>query len=145
MVPLFMATVKSSSGIPCEVRVQFVKGQRAKTSLTNFAWVDKILHLPHAMTDPFLRYRLRGPPAFGPGLFFEKNMSTVFLIDGFNFYYSIKKLDKKIKWFDYYKLCACYLTKNQTIYGIYYFSALAEWLPESSTRHRIFIEAQKKQ
>jgi uncharacterized LabA/DUF88 family protein len=71
-------------------------------------------------------------------------MSTAFLIDGFNFYYSIKSISNNLKWFDYSKFCKHYLLKNQSVYGIYYFTAIAKWLPETAKRHMLFIEAQKK-
>lgn len=73
-------------------------------------------------------------------------MNTVFLIDGFNFYYSIKNLKPRIRWFDYKKFCLQYLNnfnKNISIYDIFYFTAVASWLPDVEKRHNIFIEAQK--
>ncbi|MDL2259981.1 NYN domain-containing protein [Deltaproteobacteria bacterium OttesenSCG-928-K17] len=68
-------------------------------------------------------------------------MKTAFLIDGFNFYYSIKRLDVSLKWFDFQRYCAHFLSSRDEIHSIYYFSALATWRPNSAARHRVFIEA----
>lgn len=68
-------------------------------------------------------------------------MRTTFLIDGFNFYYSIKRLDARLKWFDFSRYCAHFLSSKDEIHSIYYFSALATWRPSSAARHRVFIEA----
>lgn len=67
----------------------------------------------------------------------------IFLIDGFNFYHAIADNAKyrKYKWVDFSKLARCYITKNDSLKGIYYFTALAAWLPDSYRRHKIFIRA----
>lgn len=68
-------------------------------------------------------------------------MKTAFLIDGFNFYHSIEKLPRKLRWFDYDGYCRHFLKPGDTLHSISYFTALAFWLPDSVSRHKIFIEA----
>ena len=73
-------------------------------------------------------------------------MRTTFLIDGFNFYHSIEKLDKKFRWIDYKRLCSHFLAPGDMMEEIYYFTAIAEWRsPESRQRHKVFIDAVKNQ
>lgn len=68
---------------------------------------------------------------------------AIFLIDGFNFYHAIADNAKyrKYKWVDFPKLAHCYITKRDSLKDIYYFTALATWLPDSNRRHKIFIRA----
>lgn len=68
-------------------------------------------------------------------------MQTAIIIDGFNFYHSIKPLPRQFRWFDYLSYCHHFLRKNDIICSINYCTALAEWRPESAKRHRIFIKA----
>jgi hypothetical protein len=68
-------------------------------------------------------------------------MRTVFLIDGFNFYYSIKYFNSRLKWFNYRDFCLYFLRKSDINFAIYYFKSLALWVPNSVIRHNIFIEA----
>ena len=68
-------------------------------------------------------------------------MQTAFLIDGFNFYHSIKDLDKKFHWIDYCKFCKHFLKTDDNLNKIMYFTALAHWLDGPVKRHKIFIEA----
>lgn len=70
-------------------------------------------------------------------------MLTAFVIDGFNFYHSIKKLPHKFRWFNYFNYCAHFLRSDDIIGSINYCTALAEWVPETANRHKIFIEACK--
>jgi uncharacterized LabA/DUF88 family protein len=72
-------------------------------------------------------------------------MKVTFLIDGFNFYYSIKRLNRQLRWFDYKKFCLQFLLSSDTLHSIYYFSAIAHWNPETAKRHEVFIEALKTQ
>ena len=72
-------------------------------------------------------------------------MRTAFLIDGFNFYHSIEKLPKKIRWFDYRAYCQHFLRKNETLHSITYFTALATWRSNDSVmRHQAFIAANEE-
>ena len=69
---------------------------------------------------------------------------TVILIDGFNLYHAINvKKYCTYKWLNLAKLATCYVTKQDSIEGIYYFTALATWAPDKERRHRTYIRALK--
>lgn len=77
---------------------------------------------------------------------------TVFLIDGFNVYYSVRDIEYytglKVKWLDYYSLCESYLSViggGAILKDIYYFSAYAFHLndPDIIKRHRAYIKCLK--
>jgi uncharacterized LabA/DUF88 family protein len=71
-------------------------------------------------------------------------MKTSFLIDGFNFYHSIKNLSRELRWFDYRSYCQHFLNPKDTLHSISYFTALAFWRSiDSVSRHKVFIEACK--
>ena len=72
-----------------------------------------------------------------------KKFNTVFLIDGYNFFYSIKTLDPCVRWFDFKKFCQHFLTTHDLLSNIAYFTTVSERSPESAQRHRILIEAQE--
>lgn len=77
---------------------------------------------------------------------------TVFLIDGFNLYHSVKDASRDLrgastKWLDIVSLCRSYLYligNKAELSGINYFSALASHLeatnPGVTRRHRAFIQ-----
>jgi uncharacterized LabA/DUF88 family protein len=73
----------------------------------------------------------------------------VFLIDGFNLYHALD--DKgpshpsynRYKWISLTKLVSCYVTKKDTIEGIYYFTTLASWSAAKVARHQAFIRVQE--
>jgi len=66
-------------------------------------------------------------------------------VDGFNVYHSLKSNPKyhKFLWLDFRTLAELFTKKNDTISGLYYFSACATWRPKSMKRHRILIDALK--
>lgn len=70
-------------------------------------------------------------------------MRYAFFIDGFNFYHSLQdnKLYHKYKWINYYKLSTLFIKKTDTISGIYWFTALADWHPEKRYKHQLLIKA----
>ncbi|MDD5589379.1 MAG: NYN domain-containing protein [Candidatus Nanoarchaeia archaeon] len=70
-------------------------------------------------------------------------MKYSFFIDGFNFYHSLhdNKLYHKYKWIDYYKLASLFIKKTDTISGVYWFTALANWNPEKRQKHQLLIRA----
>ncbi len=70
-------------------------------------------------------------------------MQTAFFIDGFNFYHSIKRLDRRLRWFDYQAYCRHFMRSGDTLHSVNYFTALAYWRADSAVRHQIFIEANK--
>ena len=82
---------------------------------------------------------------YAPGLFFiEVIMQTAFLIDGFNFYHSIKGLGQRLLWFDYTAYCKHFMSSTDTLHSVTYFTALASWRGgEAVTRHQVFIDACK--
>lgn len=64
-------------------------------------------------------------------------------IDGFNLYHAIDKLGKPhLKWVDLRTLMEQFIQpEHHEIVNIYYFSAIAEWLIEPASRHKIYISA----
>lgn len=71
-----------------------------------------------------------------------KKRRTVTYIDGFNLYYAIKDLDRpNLKWVDLWKLSETFLRKNETLEGVYYFTAYATWMPDRMLRHRRYTKA----
>jgi uncharacterized LabA/DUF88 family protein len=77
---------------------------------------------------------------------------TVFIIDGFNLYHSVREAarstgGKGTKWLNVKELCNSYLHligDNAALANIYYFSALAKHLdstdPQKTRRHRTFLD-----
>jgi len=80
---------------------------------------------------------------------------TVFIVDGFNLYHSVREASKfydgkGTKWLNIIELCRSYLyiiSKTAKLEKAYYFSALANHLeltrPDVTARHRTFIECIK--
>lgn len=67
----------------------------------------------------------------------------MFFVDGFNLYHSLKGNPQyhRFLWIDLKKLAERFMKKEDTLAGIYYFSALATWKPDSVKRHKIFLSA----
>lgn len=80
-----------------------------------------------------------------PGFLFplERGMKTAFLIDGFNFYHSIKPISDRLLWFDYDAYCRHFMRSIDTLHSITYFTALAFWRINAVKRHQVFIRACK--
>lgn len=71
-------------------------------------------------------------------------MRVAAFIDGFNLYHALNDLNKPhLKWLDLRKLCGHFAPKpDNTITGIYYFSAYATWKsPGVVARHRAYVSA----
>ncbi|MBQ7584723.1 MAG: NYN domain-containing protein [Desulfovibrionaceae bacterium] len=68
-------------------------------------------------------------------------MNTSFLIDGFNFYHSIKHLEPQYHWINYNAFCKHFLRKGDTLDSITYFTSIAYWIENAEKRHRTFIDA----
>jgi uncharacterized LabA/DUF88 family protein len=68
-------------------------------------------------------------------------MKTAFLIDGFNFYHSIKPISNRLRWFDYDAYCRHFLRSTDILHSITYFTAIAFWREQAVKRHQIFIQA----
>ena len=73
-------------------------------------------------------------------------------IDGYNFYHALDRFSIKnnkkyehYKWLNLYKLMQFYLQPTDKLVSIYYFSAYADWLPEASNRHKLYIKALESQ
>lgn len=72
---------------------------------------------------------------------------VIFLIDGFNLYHALmeKNRYKKYRWINLYSLANKFISKNNKIEDIYYFTAFATWSPNKVKRHKAFIKAQEFQ
>jgi len=71
------------------------------------------------------------------------NKNVIFFIDGFNLYHAINASRKyhKYKWLNLSKLANLYITKNEKIVDILYFTALATWNQDKVKKHKLFIRA----
>jgi uncharacterized LabA/DUF88 family protein len=65
-----------------------------------------------------------------------------FYIDGFNVYYALqeKPYYRKYKWLNYRKLAEKVIQSKDEITGIFYFTALVRWKPQSVIRHEEYIK-----
>ena len=69
---------------------------------------------------------------------------VIFFIDGFNIYHALNnKRFYLYKWRDLLGFAKKFVTKNDKIEDIYYFTALAIWSPDKVRRHKTFIKAQE--
>jgi len=70
---------------------------------------------------------------------------VIFFIDGFNLYHALlgNKRFNRFKWLDLTSLAHKFITKDDKIEDIFYFTALAIWSPDKVKRHRDFIKAQE--
>jgi len=66
-----------------------------------------------------------------------------FYIDGFNVYYALqgKPHYRKFKWLNYRRLAETVIRARDEITGIFYFTALVTWKPQSVKRHEEYIKA----
>lgn len=75
------------------------------------------------------------------------NAKVACYIDGFNLYHAIKSLPppcQHLKWINLWGLASAFVQHNQEqLVDVYYFSALALWLPEPQRRHKMFIAANR--
>ena len=64
-------------------------------------------------------------------------------IDGFNLYHSIARPRnfRHYKWLNLRKLIECFVTKSDEIKEVFYFTAYANWRPESAARHKHYVRA----
>ncbi len=70
-------------------------------------------------------------------------MSKVIVyIDGFNLYHAIDDLnDNTLKWLNLWALSESFLSPNQNLIAVKYFSAYPTWRPAAYKRHRTYISA----
>jgi uncharacterized LabA/DUF88 family protein len=68
---------------------------------------------------------------------------VIVFIDCFNLHHAINAYPKyhKYKWLDLSKLANLYITKNESIVDILYFTALATWNQNKVKKHKLFIKA----
>jgi uncharacterized LabA/DUF88 family protein len=66
-----------------------------------------------------------------------------FLIDGFNVYHALEgdRNLHKYKWLNYRKLAECFVTRQDEIVEVYYFTAFAHWNAGKTARHRTYLRA----
>ena len=89
---------------------------------------------------------MRGPRVPTRGCFFGVLMDqkrVVCFIDGFNLYHSILALRRPdLKWVDLWALASVFVRpKSQILTDVFYFSAYADWLPDSKRRHQQYVKA----
>jgi uncharacterized LabA/DUF88 family protein len=113
------------------------------TSQINLDWAARLTKPLRVAARRFL---------FGPQV-----NRTIFLIDGFNLYHSVKDASrdlgmhgKNTRWLNIWDMCASYLSaigNNAEIVGIYYFTAIATHLlqydPGIEKRHQAYIKCLK--
>lgn len=68
---------------------------------------------------------------------------VISFVDGFNLYHSINNLNMNhLKWLDLWALSETFISKRtQKLENVFYFSAMAYWIPKSLVRHRKYIAA----
>jgi len=68
---------------------------------------------------------------------------VICFVDGFNLYHAIDKLNEPyLKWVNLKCLASVFIRpKSQRLIDVYYFSAYANWLPESKKRHLQYVKA----
>jgi uncharacterized LabA/DUF88 family protein len=82
---------------------------------------------------------------------------TIAFIDGFNLYHALetgipfripgtdaiqcRTPYRQYKWLDLRKLCSCFLTQNEKLEDVYFFTALPIWSPEKVERHQRYNNA----
>jgi hypothetical protein len=63
-------------------------------------------------------------------------------VDGLNLYHSISELKKpQLKWLDLWTLAQSFLSTEDELQGVVYFTAVADWNPGKARRHRTYIAA----
>lgn len=72
-------------------------------------------------------------------------MKVITYIDGFNLYHSIKDLSKKslsleyLKWQNLITLSKQFLSRNDTLKSVYFFSAYPHWKPQALQNHKNYV------
>ncbi|MCP1290895.1 NYN domain-containing protein [Chromobacterium sp. S0633] len=71
-------------------------------------------------------------------------------IDGFNLYHAVDELTDRrtrkrmnhLKWLDLKRLAGCFIQPSiEEVTAVYYYSALATWLPDAQSRHEVYLKA----
>jgi uncharacterized LabA/DUF88 family protein len=68
---------------------------------------------------------------------------VVAFVDGLNLYHAISRIERPhLKWIDLRALIRRFVRPaSETLVGVYYFSAYADWLLAASQRHRAYVAA----
>lgn len=68
---------------------------------------------------------------------------VICFVDGFNLYHAIGKLNEPyLKWLNLWALSSVFIRpKSQKLVDVFYFSAYADWLPQSKKRHVQYVKA----
>jgi len=68
---------------------------------------------------------------------------VICFIDGFNLYHAINRLNTPhLKWLNLWSLSSVFIRpKSQKLVDVIYFSAYADWLPQSKKRHTQYVKA----
>ncbi len=64
-------------------------------------------------------------------------------VDGFNLYHALNEnaAYRKYKWLNLEKFSKCFVTKNETIVDILYFTSYVTWDAQKLARHQIYVKA----
>jgi len=65
----------------------------------------------------------------------------LFFVDGFNVYHALDDDPKyhKYKWLDYSNLVKRFVSKQDQIVDVFYFTAYAHWNPQKMARHQLYL------
>jgi hypothetical protein len=68
----------------------------------------------------------------------------LFFVDGFNVYHALDDDPKyhKYKWLDYSNLVKRFVSKQDQIVDVFYFTAYAHWNPQKMARHQLLVRLQ---
>lgn len=95
-------------------------------------------------------YFLVGIRPLTSGIFYMDKKRVTFYIDGFNFYFGLKRTKKinpewdYLYWIDMVKLCESFLGEDQTLEKVIYFTA-SPLSPQKNSRQSAFLNANKLQ
>src|SRR5262249_41727666 len=88
---------------------------------------------------------MRKPRVPARGFFFWCIMSqrVICFVDGFNLYHAVNRLNAPyLKWVNLWLLASVFIRpKSQQLVDVFYFSAFADWLPQSKKRHIQYVKA----
>jgi uncharacterized LabA/DUF88 family protein len=79
-----------------------------------------------------------------PGFLLEGRMERIIVfVDGFNLYHALNEVPQyhKYKWLNLAKLSKCFVSQEDNIVDILYFTAYITWNPGKLARHKIYITA----
>ena len=95
--------------------------------------------IPHGLSMRMPRVPARG--TFFLGLMHQERV--VCFVDGFNLYHAIHRLSyPHLKWVNLWVLASVFVRpKSQRLVDVYFFSAYADWRPQSKKRHVQYVRA----